>query len=102
MTLGDKRRKFTEAIALLTQFARYQGWYLAVDMAKRCMECPIGDEDSVHRLGLAEDMNLYINGQYIRDATGHDKLHDFWDMLGGAPRIDEDMNHYSFEHNGKW
>ena len=102
MTLGDKRRRFTEAIALLTLYARYKGWYLAVDMAKRCMNCTVGDEDSVHKLGLAEDMNLYIDGIYIEDSTGHDELHDLWDLLGGAPRILADMNHYSFKHNGKW
>ena len=102
MSLGDERRRFTEAIALLTLFSRYQGWYFAVDMARRCEECPVGDEDSVHKLGLAEDMNLYIDGDYIEDGTGHDVLHDFWDMLGGAPRILIDMNHYSFEWQGKW
>lgn len=103
MTLGDKRRKFTEALALLTLFALYhEGWKLAGDQLMRCRECEVGDADSVHKLGLAEDMNLYIDGHYITDGTGHDVLHDFWDMLGGAPRIEEDMNHYSFEHGGKW
>ncbi len=78
MSLGNERRKFTEAIALLTFYARYYGqhivhqeWFLAVDMAKRCTECPIGDKNSVHKLGLAEDMNLYIDGIYIEDSTGH-------------------------------
>ncbi len=45
-------------------------------------------------------MNLYIDGRYIRDKEGHDELHNFWDLLGGAERIKKDMNHYSFEHNG--
>ena len=109
MSLGDERRKFTEAIALLTLFARYYGrhvmgqeWFLAGDQLKRCMNCEVGDEDSVHKLALAEDMNLYIDGKWIEDNTGHDVLHDFWDMLGGASRILGDMNHYSFKWQGKW
>jgi hypothetical protein len=102
MTLGDKRRRFTEAKALLIQYVQYRGWKAAEDYLKRCQECPVGDHDSVHKLGLAVDLNLYINGVYIRDERGHEELHDFWDLLGGAPRIDDDMNHYSFEHNGKW
>jgi len=102
MSLGNERRKFTEASALLILYARYKGWYLAGDQLKRCRDCKVGDEDSVHKLGLAEDMNLYIDGQYIKDSTGHTELHDFWDMLGGAPRIEKDMNHYSFKWEGKW
>lgn len=109
MSLGNERRQFTEAIALLTFYAVYYGrhiadqeWFLAVDMAKRCRDCEVGDDDSVHKLGLAEDMNLYINGRYIEDETGHTELHDFWDMLGGAPRIKKDLNHYSFKFQGKW
>lgn len=106
MTLGDKRRLFTEAIALLTLYARYLGdrkgqhWRLAGDQLKRCQECPVGHERSLHKIGLAEDMNLYIDGVYITDGTGHDELHDYWDLLGGAERIANDMNHYSFAHGG--
>ena len=70
MSLGDERRKFTEAIALLTLFARYYGrhvmgqeWFLAGDQLKRCMNCEVGDEDSVHKLALAEDIyTLIVNG----------------------------------------
>lgn len=106
MTLGDKRRLFTEAIALLVLYARYLGdskgqdWRLAGDQLKRCNDCPVGHENSLHKVGLAEDMNLYIDGHYITDSTGHDELHDFWDLLGGAERISNDMNHYSFAHGG--
>ncbi len=109
MSLGNERRQFTEAIALLTLYARYYGthiakqdWFFAVDMAKRCRKCEVGTDNSVHKIGLAEDMNLYIDGSYIIDSTGHDKLHDFWDLIGGAPRIEKDMNHYSFKFNSRW
>jgi hypothetical protein len=108
MTLGDKRRLFTEAGALLVLYARYLGdskgeeWRLAGDQLKRCRDCLVGDDDGVHKIGLAEDFNLYINGIWRQDGPSHTELHDFWDLLGGAPRIKKDMNHYSFEHNGKW
>ena len=45
-------------------------------------------------------MNLYLNGTYIEDKTGHEQLHDIWDIMGGARRIHGDMNHYSFEWQG--
>lgn len=100
MTLGDKRRKFTEAKALLVQYALYRGWRVAEDFLKRCEECPVGHERSLHKLGLACDINLYIENEYITDGRGHDELHDLWDFLGGAERIPDDMNHYSFAHGG--
>ena len=98
MGLGDKRRKFTEAKAILIQYILYRGWRAAEDYLKRCEDCEIGAEYSLHKLGLAVDINLYIDKIYIEDSTGHDELHDLWDLLGGAQRIEEDLNHYSFAH----
>lgn len=54
-----------------------------------------GAADSVHKLSLAQDL-------YAKNDLDHVRLHDQWDNLGGAPRIKNDMNHYSFEWNGNW
>lgn len=57
---------------------------------------------SNHKLKLARDYNLFVNDEYI---TGPheiwDKLHHYWESIGGAPAIEGDENHFSFEHNGK-
>jgi hypothetical protein len=37
---------------------------------------------------------------YITDWEGHIELHDYWDFMGGSPRIGNDANHYSLEWNG--
>lgn len=100
MSLGDKRRKFTHAKSILIQYVIYRGWMVAEDFLKRCEACPVGHERSLHKVGLAADLNLYIDGVYIEDSRGHDELHDLWDLLGGAERIENDMNHYSFTHQG--
>lgn len=47
-----------------------------------------GHRYSCHKLKLADDL-------YINDETLHVKMHDKWDELGGAPRLEKDMNHYS-------
>lgn len=58
-----------------------------------------GKADSVHKLRLAVDLNLIINGK-LAQPVDYAPLHDYWDTLGGAKRIASDMNHFSFEHNG--
>jgi hypothetical protein len=39
------------------------------------------------------DENIW---KQIRDGT------ETWDSMGGAPRIEKDMNHYSFVWEGRW
>ena len=52
-----------------------------------------GNKNSCHKARLAVDLNLV-------DPADHVRLHDYWDKLGGSKRIDNDMNHYSFEWQG--
>ena len=52
-----------------------------------------GHPKSTHKVRLACDINL-------KDDKNHERLHDFWDLLGGSPRIAGDMNHYSIEWEG--
>jgi len=59
-----------------------------------------GHENSLHTKRLAQDWNLFKDGKYISDGSGHDILHDFWDSIGGARRITNDLNHYSLEDGG--
>ncbi len=75
----------------------------------RCSDCPIGSENSVHKIKLAWDINLSlspVDGERPRLLTGkaaedaHNLLHDYWDSIGGGKRIEGDLNHYSIEHNG--
>lgn len=100
MSIGDKRRQFAQMLPLLLQYAHYLGYECAVDYVKRCEDCPVGHANSVHKIGLAMDLHLYLDGKYITTGLPHSDLHDFWDMMGGAKRIEDDMNHYSLEHGG--
>ena len=63
-------------------------------------------KSSCHYIRLAIDLNVFpkegdfpLSGKDADDA--HNFLHDYWDTLGGAERIEDDLNHYSFEHNGR-
>lgn len=60
-----------------------------------------GHRNSLHKLRLAKDYNLFKDGRYITDDEGHRELHEWWvETCGGSPMIEGDPNHYSFEHEG--
>lgn len=98
MTLRQKQSKFVRMVADLIQYAYSQGY-----------EMTFGDAyattghmaNSLHYERLAIDLNLFKDGKWLADGTGHDVLHDYWDSIGGAKRIPNDPNHYSLEHNGR-
>jgi hypothetical protein len=101
MTLGAKRRKFTHMLALLILYAEGLGFGVAVRECFRDEDCTHGHPESAHRSGLAGDLDLYdAEDSYLIDGKYHKKLHDFWDAIGGAKRIDGDLNHYSLKHRG--
>jgi hypothetical protein len=98
MTLREKRCLFSAMLARLIKYAFEAGYEVAVE----CVRCHLDGhhrKNSLHYLGLAADLNLYKNGVYLRDGSGHDVLHEAWESWGGAKMIPGDANHYSLEHN---
>lgn len=62
-----------------------------------------GIKNSCHTVRLAIDLNLFKNGKYLTDGTGHDVLGSFWKTLDTDARWGgdfKDPNHYSFENDG--
>jgi len=57
-----------------------------------------GAANSCHKLKLARDLN-FVDVKGFRNEF-HNELHDYWDSIGGSPRIIGDMNHFSLEHQG--
>jgi len=98
MNLGEKQRAFSKALAQLILYAYEIGYEISMGdvWAKTGHKV-----NSNHYIRLAADINLFKDGVYLTDGSGHDKLHDYWDLLGGAKRIDKDLNHYSFEYEGR-
>ncbi len=87
-------------VARLILHAQQLGFEVTGGDLYRDPRATYGHPKSTHRSRLAIDLNLFIDGEYIQDGRGHDKLHDYWDSIGGAKRIEKDMNHYSLKHNG--
>lgn len=103
MTLGQRQRKFTLMLADLIHYAYSNGYELTLGRgyaSQKANKADGGHPKSLHLVRLAQDLNLFKNGEYLTDGTGHDELHDFWDSIGGAERIPNDLNHYSVEWEG--
>lgn len=98
--LLDKQLRFPLMLAKLIMYAYDQGYEITLGEGY--------DDDntghmkgSTHYVKLAQDINLFKDKVWLKDGTGHDVLHDYWDSLGGAKRIAKDLNHYSLEYQGR-
>ena len=103
MKTSEKQAEFTVAIAQLILHADSLGYGLTFGDCYRDPRCEYGHPKSTHRSRLAVDFNLFQDGEYLvgSDAEyAHNILHNFWDLKGGSRRLDGDLNHYSFTHNG--
>jgi hypothetical protein len=100
MTLREKQSEFVRMVGLLIEYAYNNGYELTFGHAMRCVDCPTGHKHSLHKKRLAVDLNIFRNGEYLTDGSGHRQLHQYWSMLGGATSIGKDLNHYSMEHEG--
>lgn len=101
MTLREKQSLFARKIALLELVIIEMGYEITNGHALRCEDCHTGATLSLHKLKLAKDINLFKAGRYIVDEEGHKNIHAIWEMMGGAPMITGDPNHYSVWHDGR-
>ena len=98
MSLGSEQERFSLMLGKLIIFAYNQGYQIRMgDVFAKAGHM----ENSNHYNKLAADINLFRDGVYLTDGKDHNILHDFWDTLGGAKRIDKDLNHYSLEYQGR-
>ena len=115
MSLADKQKSFTRAVGRLISFATDKGYELTIGDAYRDPRVhgafgsrtkdSYSDSRSVHKLRLAIDLNLFINGEYIKegDHIAWKDLGSYWESInpnatwGGHFK---DANHFSFTHNG--
>jgi hypothetical protein len=99
MTLGQTQEFFSEIFGKLLVWGHDQGYKMR-----------LGDvfahdghkEGSNHYLKLAGDIFIYKPGATEQDLDAHQRMHDCWDTLGGAPRIEKDLCHYSVVWKGSW
>ena len=114
MTLKEKRILFTRLLCWLIAWGNGQkGWQIALgrdfDEGNEKLRHMRG---SLHYLGLANDLALYINGDYQTTTEAYKRLGEFWKSLhpdcrwGGDFRDKKgkpkpDGNHFSIIWEGK-
>ena len=113
MKLSEKQQMFTSCIAQLIHFATSKGYGLTVGDAyrdprvhgERGEKKSYSSANSCHKVRLAMDFNLFVNGIYISSGShpAYKELGEFWENLnefacwGGHFK---DANHFSFEYQG--
>lgn len=107
MSLGSKQEDFMVALGKLLVYAhakgyRFRGGDLFRDPrvhGEHGTKNGYGASESVHKLKLAIDLNLVVDGKYITssDHPAWAELHEYWESLGGAKAVPNDANHFSFE-----
>ena len=94
MSLREKQSNFCIAVSLLIQFAYLKGYELTFGDAW----ASVGHiYDSFHYKRLAIDLNLFKDGEYLKETSDHEELGKFWESIGGSwGGHRDDGNHYSW------
>lgn len=113
MTLSAKQQKFTLLVAKLIAWTYNNPHYrLTFGEAYRTPEQAVlnaqtgkGIANSLHRIRLAVDLNLFIDGKYQTDSSAYKPLGYFWksldpDCCWGGDFKSKDGNHFSYQHEG--
>lgn len=112
MTIREKRCLFSILFAKLIIRVRERGYECAIDQVKRTKEeakanaeSGAGIANSLHIIGLAGDLLLYKDGQYLTKSEAYEEFGSFWEGLHplcrwGGRFKKPDGNHFSVEHEG--
>lgn len=102
-TLRQKQSRFVRLVGLLIEFAYQNGFELTFGDAYRDPRY-YGHPNSNHGRRLAIDLNLFKDGQYLKETEAHRPLGAFWESLGDDCVWGGewgDGNHYSILHEGQ-
>lgn len=111
LTLGQKQRLFAKHVGELLRHIYECGYEVSLDWAYRPPEVAayyadlgIGIRSSLHTMKLAVDLNLFLDGKWLRETESHKGFGEWWEKQHELARWGGrfgDGNHYSFEHQGR-
>jgi hypothetical protein len=102
MKLKEKQFMFPRLFIRLIDLMLRRGYKPILGFGYRCKECKVGKANSLHKLCLAQDVELHdAEGNYLTETEDHEQFGKFWESLhplcswGGRWK---DGNHYSIQH----
>lgn len=107
MTLREQQSAFVRLLPALITYANQQGYELTLGDAYRDPRCfgytgeskGYGARNSLHKLRLAVDLNLFKDGVWLRTTNDHRFLGVYWESLDPHCRWGgrfQDGNHYEW------
>lgn len=111
MKLGEKQELFMQLLPALINKAHDLGFKIrGGDLfrdprvhGKMGTKIAYGYKNSAHKLKIAIDLNLFLDGEFMSETDDHKQLGIWWESLHPLCRWGgrfNDGNHYSLEHNG--
>ena len=113
MSLSKKQREFTKCVGKLIEFAYSKNYELTLGDAFRDervhgkwgIKESYSAGKSCHKVRLAIDFNLFVQGAYVSDGAhpAWKVLGEYWESLNADARHGgrfDDSNHLSFEYEG--
>ena len=103
MKLSEKQRAFAKMVPRLIDKAYELGYEVTGGDWYRDARCPYGSKASKHKTRQAIDLNLFLNGKYLRKTEDHRALGEWWKERGGVWGGDfsnADGNHYQGSPSG--
>jgi hypothetical protein len=105
ISLRKKQSLLVKCLGLLINYAYSKGWELTLaDGLRRDEKGHMAG--SLHYIGLAQDLNLFIADVFITDGSRPEwkELAEYWeslDPLCSSGYWFQDANHFSIRHGGK-
>jgi len=99
LSLSDQQWEFMQALGKLLDWAAKQPRYKVTPGCLRCSKPGHHKEGSFHYMGLAVDLNLFIDGEWQTSTEAHRDMGAHWVSLGGTwggNFSSPDGNHYSW------
>ena len=99
--LTEKQILFSSMIAELLKIAEELEYGVVLGHAYRCDDCKVGKKNSLHKICLAIDLNLFRDDEFLTETKDYTELGEIWEDMGGTwgGRFN-DGNHFSLKHNG--
>jgi len=99
--LLKRQQEFTHLLTQLFIFIHDNGYEFTLGDAYRSSDSPYGLPNSLHKLRLALDINLFKGEKYLQSTEAHRVVGEYWESIGGSwgGRF-HDGNHYSLEYRG--